>query len=279
MTATVTAQREVELADGVVGLVHGDGTMGIANAAVLLADRPVVVDTMLLPEMAAGLHDLLRRRGRSAGLVLNTHHHADHVGGNVAFPGVRKVAHPRTARIVAGMAAPGFPATLRTLIPRFADRLADWPVEVPEPVEPGGIQELLPDAAELLVFTDAHSPADLAIWLPAESVLLAGDLCFTGVTPLAVHGRISGWCAALDRLIALRPRVVLPGHGEPAGPGALTDLRGYLGQVWQAAGQAVAAGADARDALADVDTGDRLEAARTLLNLQVAMTELTARTN
>jgi len=161
-------------------------------------------------------------------------------------------------------------------MPRFAPRLADWHTVVAEPEPIAGWQDDLPDGARVLEFVDTHSAADLAVWLPADEVLVAGDLCFSGVTPLAVHGRIGRWRTALDELIALRPRVVLPGHGHPAGVEALRALADYLDLVLAAADLADAENLDPQAAWARMDPGPAagwLEPERTFVNIGVALAE------
>lgn len=277
----IPALQEVEVADGVVALINGDGSAGLANSVLLLGEPTAVIDTMLLPEMAAGVVAALTRRGRRAGLVVNTHIHTDHIGGNVLFDGVPIVAHPRTVTGMRRMIGePGLPALLAKVIPRFADRLADWDSVAAEPVPPAGIERALPGGARVLEFTDTHSAADLAVWLPDEQVLVTGDLCFAGVTPLAVHGRVGRWRTALDRLIALRPRVVLPGHGRPAGIEALRELADYFDRVLAAARLAHAEQLSAESVWARFDPGPAagwLEPERTLVNIQVALSETTGK--
>jgi cyclase len=276
VSGAMPQQVEAEVADGVVALVHGDGGTGVSNSVLLLDETATVVDTMLLPEMAEGIQAALTRRGRKAGLVVNTHNHADHIGGNVVFDGVRTVAHPRTVATAKAMLQPGLPALLGKVMPRFASRLADWDTVVAEPEPVAAWQGELPGGARVLEFVDTHSAADLAVWLPAPEVLIAGDLCFSGVTPLAVHGRIGRWRAALDELIALRPRVVVPGHGRPAGVEALRELAGYLDLVLAAADLVAAENLDPPAAWARFDPGASagwLEPERTYVNIGVALAE------
>ena len=285
MTAVPVAipvHEEVEVADGVVALVNGDGGAGLSNSVLLLGSGPAtVIDTMLLPEMAAGIVSALTRRGRSAELVVNTHIHTDHIGGNTLFTGVPIIAHPRTAAGMRRMIGePGLPALLAKVMPGFAQRLEHWDSVPADPVPAPGIERALPDGARVLEFTDAHSAADLAVWLPDAGVLVAGDLCFAGVTPLAVHGRVGRWRAALDRLIALGPTTVVPGHGQPAGIGHLHDLAGYFDRVLAAARRAHDEQLPAQTAWERFDPGPAagwLEPERTLVNLQVALSEISGK--
>jgi cyclase len=265
-------KRFVEVADGVVAVVHGDGSMGVANCAMVAdGDDMFVFDALTLPEMASGVVDEIARRGLRVTTVLNSHHHVDHVGGNAAFAGASVVAHPVAAAIVERMA--GHLDDVARLLPRFADQLAGLDLRPPDPALAG---LTLPRGGELRVFTPAHSPADLAVWLPDERVLLAGDVCFNGVTPLAVHGVVSAWIDALDELIALDPAMIVPGHGPLAVTGDLVTLRTYFATVRDTAERAHRDGVSEAEALAELDAGavgEWLEPGRTALNFRRALQE------
>ncbi|UNS99086.1 MBL fold metallo-hydrolase [Streptomyces tubbatahanensis] len=264
-----------EVADGVFAVLNGDGAWGLSNSTVLAqGGTAVVVDTMLVPEMAHAVTEQLETHGLTPELVLNTHHHLDHVGGNSAFPDVPVMALPATAEIVDKMSddlgwLPG-------LFPEHADRLMAAGLRVPQPLRGDPGELILPRSARPLAFAQAHSPADLAVWVPESRVLISGDLCFNGVVPLARHGRIAGWTEALDALLALDPTTVVPGHGPPTTAATLRTLRDYFTHVSDVAERAVAAGASAEDAWHEADPGELAEwhePDRTLVNLRVAMAE------
>ena len=44
-------------------------------------------------------------------------------------------------------------------------------------------------------------------------MLFAGDLMFAGRVPFVGNADSNGWLAAIDKMIALQPAVVVPGHG------------------------------------------------------------------
>jgi len=58
-----------------------------------------------------------------------------------------------------------------------------------------------------------NTGGDVVAWLPAERILVAGDLVDHPV-PYAFGGYPSEWVGTLDRLAALDPALVVPGHGE-----------------------------------------------------------------
>jgi len=103
---------------------------------------------------------------------------------------------------------------------------------------------------------NGHTRADLVVWLPKERIAATGDLV---VWPIPLVGsdqsHVRDWPATLDALLALKPAVLLPGHGP-----VLHDTD-YVKQE--------------RDLFASIDTqvaaavasGDSLEAARKAVDL------------
>lgn len=265
-------QTIVEIADGVSVVVHGDGEVGVSNATfVIEQDRAFVIDTMTFPEMATRMATEIVRRGARVETVLNTHHHIDHMGGNKVFAEARLLAHPLSISAVEKL---GLPAPVYDrLMPQFKDRFNGLELVIPAPLTE---QAVLPQGGKLLSFTPAHTPADVAVWLPQSRVLVAGDICFKGVVPLAVNGLISGWIEALDTLIALEPAVVIPGHGAPGGLADLRVVRDYFETLQDLGRAAVRENLPLQDALAQFDPGplaDWIEAERHAINLERVMQE------
>lgn len=265
-------QRVREVGDGIVTIVHGHGEVGVANASFIVEGKhAMVIDTMTFPEMASGIVDEVARRGAHVDAVLNTHHHIDHMGGNSLFGDVPIVAHPASIQALQQLGLPS--ARYDHLMPQFRGRFDTLVLSMPEPMHD---QFVPPRGGVVRAFPAAHTPTDLAVWFPTSRVLVAGDLCFIGVTPLAVNGLISGWIAALDALIALQPVAVVPGHG-PIGTGAdLEVLRDYFLAIQHIGRGAVAQNLSSQSALALLDTGPHsewIEPERNLINLERAMQE------
>ncbi|MBK7598840.1 MAG: MBL fold metallo-hydrolase [Acidobacteria bacterium] len=59
-----------------------------------------------------------------------------------------------------------------------------------------------------------HTAGDLVIHLPNEGILITGDLV---VWPVPLVGnpqsRIGDWASTIEKLLALRPTIIVPGHG------------------------------------------------------------------
>ena len=239
-----------ELAPG-VHLVLGDtgrGSEGRPNAGFVVSDSGVlVIDALGSPAQGERLVRTVRAVTRAPirWLVL-THHHPDHHFGAVALrrAGARVLAHPERSSL---SSAPG-----------DEEPVAAWTRVVGAREMQGFAYGNVPDVAAARDTTfrvggrtvvvvhpgPAHTPGDLMVWLPAERVLFAGDVLVEDGVTMVVDGNSTVLRAALDRIDALGPQVLVPGHGRiPADPSALVaTTRRYVDSIRSTARAAVEAG-------------------------------------
>lgn len=83
---------------------------------------------------------------------------------------------------------------------------------------------------QLLHFGPAHTPGDMVVWLPEQKILFAGDIIYTerllAVIPI---GNSANWIEVFDKVTALNPKTIVPGHGRPTTiEQAHRDTRDYL---------------------------------------------------
>ena len=213
-----------EVHDGIYAYVQLDGSWGLNNSGILVGrDGVTLIDTcfterrtrLLLEAVSLVTKQPLRT-------LINTHHHGDHTHGNYLLPAATIIGHDlcREEMLAAGHIATGlFPGV-------------DWGhLEVAPPFVcfDERLDVYVDDRkVELLFVGPAHTTNDVVAWLPEQRILFAGDLVFNGGTPFVVMGSVSGSLAALDRLKALGPNVVVPGHGPTCGPFNLDDQIAYL---------------------------------------------------
>lgn len=129
-------------------------------------DGLVVVDTQF-PEQAQHLIEAIKKQsGRQIDLLINTHHHGDHTGGNIAFNGIigKLVAHEnskknqmRVAEANNAVAAQLYPDTL------FAK---EWSGKVGE------------ETISLKYLGAAHTDGDALIHFENANIVHMGDLVF-----------------------------------------------------------------------------------------------------
>lgn len=187
--------------------------------AVATGEGLVVFDTLGTPALARTLREILEKTtGEKTRIVVISHYHADHYYGIQEFsePGIRIIAHPKAAQVIAD---PGVQDRLaqrrRDLFPWVDDstRL----ILAPEVAQIGpGRDQVIRLGSTTLTLIDglsAHAPDDLMMRVEEEGVLYAGDLFFTGRIPFVGTADPKRWLAALDRMAEKPPRVALPGHG------------------------------------------------------------------
>ena len=77
-----------------------------------------------------------------------------------------------------------------------------------------------------VVHTPGHSPGHVCLWNAEERLLCSGDHLLQVVSPPVTFERgfetdpMGSYLASLDRVRALQPALVLPGHGTPFRDGA-----------------------------------------------------------
>ncbi|MBW1602477.1 MBL fold metallo-hydrolase [Streptomyces sp. JJ66] len=227
-----------EVADGVHAFVQPHGGWCLNNAGLVLGETALLIDTAATESRTRRLREeVLRLVPDGPDLLVNTHFHGDHVFGNSHFtPRARVLAHAsaRSDMAESGLGLcglwPDVPwGDLRLVLPdlTFRDALT---------VHTGDL------SVELLHFGPAHTAGDVVAWVPERGVLFTGDVAWSQVTPFVLMGSFEGSFRALDRMRALRPRVVVAGHGPVAGPEVLDETERYLRHVLAIADDGLRAG-------------------------------------
>ena len=181
--------------------------------------------------------------------AFDTHHHGDHAYGNRVWAdqGATIVAHEGVLRAMQQFETGYFGGgpgrwegeakvrpdvarsrlTLPTLL--FSERL----------VLDDGQRRV-----ELLHLGVAHTRGDGFVWLPKERVLFTGDACVNGPYNNAGDGSVVAWPDTLRSAMALKPRIVCPGHGLVGGPELLEHQLAFVEGVRNEVKSFVDTGAD-----------------------------------
>lgn len=248
--AQPAAVRAVEVADR-VWAVQGEAALGssanrnfISNAGFVVGDSGVlVVDALGSPALAQELLAEIRRvTPLPVRYVVVTHYHADHIYGLQVFraAGATVLAHSEGREYLnSDTARQRLEASRRDITPWIDARTELVPADrwLSEPVTRLDLGAL---TVEVRHTGPAHTAEDLVVWVPQRGALFAGDLFFAGRIPFVGQADSRRWITALDGLLALRPRVVVPGHGgvstDPAADIVLT--RDYLAHLRRTMGEA-----------------------------------------
>lgn len=231
--------------EGQAGQASSENQGFMSNAGfVVTRDGVVVFDALGTVPLARKMLGLIRQiTPLPVKRVIVSHYHADHFYGLQVFKeqGAEIWAHTNARGLTRSEAA------MQRLEQRKQD-LFPWVDEHTRFIDPDVYLEGDADFAlggvhfGIRHVGPAHSAEDLAMFVQEDGVLYAGDLVFKGRVPYVGDADSAAWLASLDKLTAMKPKVMVPGHGavsrEPAQDLALT--RDYLTYLRSEIGKAVA---------------------------------------
>ncbi|MBT8166246.1 MAG: MBL fold metallo-hydrolase [Acidimicrobiia bacterium] len=240
-----------EVAPGAWAALAGDTGACVSNAGIIdLGDQTLVFDTFVTPTAGTDLRRAAERlTGRPVTLVVNSHHHGDHVRGNQAFSDASIISTERTAELINETSPGDFDA--------YATHLSGWIESLDQQLADGdsagrpdvrsdlqstramaqSVLTTLPEltitpptttfsdklvvegserSVHLLSYGGGHSDSDTLVFLPDSGVLFAGDVLWVEHHPWAGDGHPDEWVGTIYRLKALAPSAVVPGHGTVA---------------------------------------------------------------
>jgi glyoxylase-like metal-dependent hydrolase (beta-lactamase superfamily II) len=215
---------------------HVHVIMGFPNVVIVVgAKATLAVDTGLGDRNGALVaREAMRLSPKGNKLYLTTtHFHPEHAGGQGGFPKGTTVIRPRVQQ--AELEADGQRMLdLFSRSPQFKPFLegasigkADVLFDKEHRLDLGGVH------ARLLLLGGGHTKGDEVIFVEEDSVLIPGDLVENRLSPNVICEGCSPrlWIAALDQIALLKPRQVVPDHGE-LGDGSLVGKeRAFLQEL------------------------------------------------
>lgn len=231
-----------ELRDGIWAILGGGGN----SVLIRTTEGSILIDTKL-PNVVDDLFDRAKGlTGAPPKMVLNTHHHGDHTGGNHAFcDGADIVAHsnvrPRMQatidswlrRTILGMARQADEAGRNEEALRLTEQAENLSIEqfaADHEFDQDHVMERGGTKLELKHVIPGHTDNDAFIHLPDANVIHMGDLFFHGRHPfmdLTAKSNSKGWIRCVQAALGLcdNETIVVPGHGD------ITDREGLKGQI------------------------------------------------
>ncbi len=190
------------------------------NIGVVLGDREaLVIDTRSTYPQAREIQaDLLELTLFPVTVVVDTHGHFDHAYGNHVFRPATIWGHERCVTFMERTGEARKPEIAREE-PGLATDLAQVVIDPPDrtfaesaTIEVGG------RPLDLRYLGRGHTDHDIVIAVPGADVLFAGDLVEQGNVPFFGDGYPLDWVATSAAIVPLVSGVIVPGHGDHAGP-------------------------------------------------------------
>ncbi len=226
------------------------------NTIIEMKDYLIVVDANFPSGARATMADLRRISPKPVKYVFDTHHHGDHLYGNIVWT--------RTGATT--LAFQGVAEELKRLEPARWQESAKIRPDVAELNQPGpeppkqDINEsmfLLNDGSRKVEFRQfgwAHTKGDGFVYLPKEQVLCTGDAVVNGPYNATMDAHIGNWPTVLAAAGKLKIKTILPGHGPSGGRDLLTGQAQFMTELYKA----VKTGVDQGKTLADIQSSIQL---------------------
>lgn len=181
-------------------LMGAGGNIG----ATIGSDGTLIIDDEFQPLAGRIQKALTELNGDAPKLIINTHFHGDHTGGNPVFGETGTIIAQDNVRTRLA-AQTAFPPRGLPII-TYTDRIT---------VHFNG------DTLDVIHLPPAHTDGDSVVWFHEANVLHTGDLLFNGAFPvidLSHGGSVQGMIDDLGRLIDMVPDDIhiIPGHGPLA---------------------------------------------------------------
>jgi len=193
----------------------------------------VLVDAMLTVAEAEALADWVALHNRNLETIYITHAHFDHFYGLGIlldrFPGAQAITTPKALAAMQPSFTPPVERLARSMFP------GQVPTKLVAP-QAYDRESFTLEGHELRIIEDGRtdSPDSTSLYVPSIGLIVAGDVvynqCRMYVGDTTPESR-KNWIAALDRLAALNPTMVVAGHkktGAPDSPLAIQDTKRYL---------------------------------------------------
>jgi glyoxylase-like metal-dependent hydrolase (beta-lactamase superfamily II) len=203
---------------------HVYAIVGWPNIGIVVGDRAtLVIDTGLGERNGATIMRVEPKLAKGPILYLTTtHYHSEHVTGEQAFPANTILVRPVVQQEELKQRLPGHMARFRVMSQQNKELLADVRMRTPDILFNGEMKiDLGGVTARLFLLGPAHTQGDMLIFVEEDSVLVPGDIVESKLFPIMPEeSTMKGWIAVLDKLESLKPKLIVPDHGE-LGDGSL----------------------------------------------------------
>ena len=261
-----------DLGGGLFAYVQPDGSWGLSNAGLVTdGENSLLVDTLYDLQMTQRMLETMASAAPAATRIdtlINTHANGDHCYGNELVGEARIISSVATAEempevtpeLMAGLIAG---ADAMGEVGEYVKRsfgsfhFEGITLTVPTETFEGRLDLKVGDTAvELIEVGPAHTRGDVIVHVPSAGAVFTGDILFIEGTPIMWEGPVANWIDACEKIAALEPEVIVPGHGPLTDVAGALAVRDYLIYVRDEARKRFDAGLTVRDAAFDISLGD-----------------------
>ena len=195
-------------------------TGGGGNSGIITSDSLIVVIDTKMDEASENLHkEVMSMAGKRKVIVINTHWHPDHIGGNALYKNAQIIAGgsytPESWESEAGLESmPNVWVKDQLMIPMGGDTLTVFNLK-----------------------GNVHTPSDVMVYLHQQKVLFGGDVILNKQVPILLDkANPYAYSDVLQTLpLTYDIKIVVPGHGDIGGPEIISTFAQYFTDMYTAA--------------------------------------------
>ncbi len=191
-----------------------------------------VIDTPLDPRFADYF------KARPVDLIINTHFHRDHSGTNHLFPDAKIYAHPLdTPAMESAEIFCDYYGLNEAGNEYLKSGMLGWlnfePSHISKHIEDGEIIDLGETKLEV-IHTPGHTPGHCVLYDHERELLYSGDIDLTGFGPWYGNAvsNVDDFIQSIERVIKLKPKIILSGHKGVIDKNAVGSLKEYLQKIY-----------------------------------------------
>ncbi len=153
--------------------------------------------------------------GKKFRYVIITHYHGDHTFGTSVFEDCEIISTQATRDLLAQ---------------KVEGDYKDKNIILPNKTFSGEYELKEGNKTIKIIETNGHTKGSAFVYLPEEGAILTGDLLFADMFPFAGDPTVNPyeWIDALQKMIDLKPNIVIPGHGNISSIKELQEQRDLL---------------------------------------------------
>lgn len=241
-----------KLGQGLYAYLQPDGSWGWNNAGLIVADgQALLVDTLFDLPLTAEMLQTMRSAVSAAehiGTVVNTHSNGDHTFGNELVIGAEIISSKKSYEEITHDAPPQM---LAMIIDNAAamGKTGEYFKQIFGKFQFKGITLTPPTRTfeneltinvggrevQLLEVGPAHTGGDVIVFDPSSRTVFSGDILFIGGHPIMWAGPMSNWINACNKILDLKPEIIVPGHGPVTDQIGVQRFKGYLEYIMEEA--------------------------------------------
>ena len=215
---------------------HVYAIMGFPNIGIIVGNRAtLVVDTGLGPRNGATAMRVVNKLSTNQRVYLTTtHFHAEHTAGEAGFPADAIIIRAAVQQQDVEKSLAAMITRFSAMSPQNRDLLAGVKLRAPDMIfdreaklDLGGV------TARMMWFGQAHTKGDEVVFVEPDSTLIPGDIVQDKLVPRVNpdEGSPKSWLAVLDKVELLKPRYIVPDHGDLGDGSLIPKQRAFMSDL------------------------------------------------